>query len=198
MTPRHHLLPALLTLLAQGAGAGPLADPTRPPAALAVPGSYAPASAGLHRSNLDTARAIGAAARAANPPPPPAPIQLQAVQVRADGTALAMVNGRMVKVGDQIDGRSVLAIDGQGLLLKGSVGPERVWLLAGSPKQRVGSISDSRSAHYQAEPAAGEPLAGEGSAERSPVAVPGNNPTAGAPRPPATPVPLALAERTIP
>ena len=174
---------ALLALLPQATSAGPLADPTRPPAALAPPGSYTPApTGGPHRTNLDTARAIAAAARSANPPsvPAPAAIQLQSVQVRADGTALAMVDGHLVRVGDQIDGRRVLAIDHQGLLIKNASGTERVWLLAGSPKQAVGSITASRLAGYQPEPAKTDGLASLN------------------PNTTATPAPLSLAGKSTP
>jgi hypothetical protein len=147
--PRHPLATALgALLLASTASAGPLADPTRPPAALAAPGGLA-AAALPHRANLDTARAIAAAARAAEPPPPATPAHVQAVQVPANGTALALVDGRQVKVGDTVDGRAVLAIDGQGLLLKGPRGPERLWLLAGTPKQTAGTITQSQSARFQ-------------------------------------------------
>jgi len=148
-----HATASLALLLAGASQAGPLADPTRPPAALAAPGGLAAASL-PHRANLDTARAIAAAARAAEPPAPAAPALVQAVQIAANGTALALVDGRPVKVGDQLEGRHVLAIDAQGLLLKGPRGPERLWLLAGAPKQLAGSITDSQTARYQPVPQA--------------------------------------------
>jgi len=188
--------------------AGPLADPTRPPAALVAPGGLA-AAALPHRANLDTARAIAAAARAAEalqPPPPPAVVQ--GVQLRTGGSTSALVDGRTVKVGDALDGRTVLAIDAQGLLVKGPRGPERLWLLGGAPKQAAGSITDSQWARYQAVPAA----TGEGStagAEQPLNAAPGNQPdrqtAPGAQaRPPTTTsaapatAPVSLAGRTTP
>ena len=89
---------AATALAAQG---GPLADPTRPPAALMAPGGLA-AAALPHRANLDTARAIAAAARAADAPPPAPPPSVQAVQLPAHGTARALVDGRQVQVGDEV------------------------------------------------------------------------------------------------
>jgi hypothetical protein len=155
--PHHPCATALgALLLATAASAGPLADPTRPPAALAAPGGLA-AAALPHRANHDTARAIAAAARAAEPPRPATPANVQAVQLPANGAALALVDGRPVKVGDMVDGRTVLSIDGQGLLLKGPRGPERLLLLAGTPKQAAGSITQSQSARFQAAPLPGTP-----------------------------------------
>lgn len=146
--------------LLQGALAGPpaglLTDPTRPPAALSAPGGLA-AAALPHQANRDTARAIAAAQRAAEPPPPPpAPPLVQAVQLptpgSAAGAAVALVDGRLVKTGAQIDGRTVLAIDAQGLLVQspGGRSPERLWLLGGAPKLAAGSITQSQTARYQA------------------------------------------------
>jgi hypothetical protein len=203
----HRPLAGLAVLcLAAAAPAGPLADPTRPPAALMAPGGLA-AAALPHRANADTARAIAAAARAAEPPPPAAPILVQAVQLPASGAALALVDGRHVKVGDQVDGRAVLAIDAQGLLLKGPRGPERLWLLGGSPKQAAGSITGNATARFQAAPLPGQPAEGTatgpatnpapGAADRSPLP---NTPTLPSTisTTPAAPGSLSLAGRTAP
>ncbi|HOB93186.1 MAG TPA: hypothetical protein PK306_13080 [Aquabacterium sp.] len=205
------------------AAAGPLADPTRPPAALSAPGGLA-AAALPHQANRDTARAIAAAQRAAEPPaPPPPPAVVQAVQLPRPGadsaSAAALVDGRLVKPGDLLDGHAVLAIDAQGLLVKGPRGPERLWLLGGAPKQAAGSITQSQTAHYQpatrpgtpsAPPAlagsadAGEALAGPGtSTPLNPSPVSGTGPAAiPAPALPANtsavPTPLSLARRTAP
>ncbi len=216
------LLASALGLLSAGAaGAGPLADPTRPPAALMAPGGLA-AAALPHRANLDTARALAAAARAADAAAPPAAVAtVQAVQLPANlagagagagaaaGTPLALVDGRQVKVGDLVDGRAVLAIDAQGLLLKGPRGPERLWLLAGTPKQAAGSITDSRTARYQpAAPAdlpTGQPGEGQatGTAGRGQIPLtPTNTSNPGNPgnlsTPSAAPGSLSLAGKTAP
>lgn len=182
---------ALLHGATAAAPAGPLADPTRPPAALSAPGGLA-AAALPHQANRDTARAIAAAQRAAEPPPPsapPAPVLVQAVQLPAPGStsgaAAALVDGRPVTVGEQIDGRTVLAIDAQGLLVKGPRGSERLWLLGGTAKQAVGSISQGQTARYQAAPQA-PPDTAEAQATNP-------NITTGA-----APTPLSLARRTAP
>lgn len=195
-TVRHAFAPlsALAALgLAVHATAGPLADPTRPPAALVAPGGLA-AAALPHRANLDTARAIAAAARAADATPPAPPPTVQAVQLPANGIALALVDGRQVQVGDQLDGRAVLSIDAQGLLLKGPRGPERLWLLGGTPKQAAGSITHSQSARYQPAAEPGLPAEGQAArpAPRSPGAAPASSTTSAAPDS------LSLAGRTTP
>lgn len=187
--------------------AGPLADPTRPPAALQAPGGLA-AAALPHQANRDTARAIAAAQRAADPPPPPAPVVVQAVQLPAAGSmpgvAMALVDGRPVKAGEQIDGRNVLVIDAQGLLVKGAKGPERLWLLVGTAKQAAGSITHSQTARYQAPAgtpgmAAGTTAGTDNQAANTPAergntaslsANPGNTSAAT--------TPLSLARRTAP
>lgn len=194
---------------------GPFSDPTRPPAALSAPGGLA-AAALPHQANRDTARAIAAAQRAADPPPPPAPVLVQAVQLPTSGAALALVDGRLVKVGEQIDGRAVLAIDAQGLLVKGLRGPERLWLLGGAPKQAAGSITQGQTARYQAAPQPG-PQAANQAANQAPsvTADPGGtqvsppntttgsgpaaNPAPGQPaNTGAAATPLSLARRTAP
>ena len=194
--PARHTLGGLapaLTLalaLAGAAQAGPLADPTRPPAALLAPGGLAAASL-PHRANLDSARAIAAAARSAEPPAPATPAQVQAVQLPAHGAALALVDGKPVKVGDVVDGRTVLAIEAQGLLLKCPRGPERLWLLGGTPKQAAGSITGSQSARFQAAPATIHDGSAATQAERSTAT--GNPANTSAMQ-----TPLSLAGRTAP
>lgn len=198
------LATATMAATTTATAAGPLADPTRPPAALMAPGGLA-AAALPHRANLDTARAIAAAARAATPPPstpPSAPATLQAVQLPTHGPALALVDGRRVQVGDLLDGRTVLAIDSQGLLLKGPGGPERLWLLAGAPKQAAGSITHSQSARFQAAPLPGMPAddSGAASTATTPTQAPAaRGQTLIAPSTTsAAPGPLSLAGRTAP
>jgi len=108
--PRH--LALLLLLAAGGAAAAPpagLADPTRPPGAVAAP-----------------------VAAASNTPPKvaPAPPRLQSVQLGRGGEATALVDGRLLRVGDALGEAKVVAIDLQGLQLLGPRGSERLWLLA--------------------------------------------------------------------
>ena len=169
--------------------AGPLPDPTRPPANLAMPGPSAnpgPARAQADAAAQTAARQAAAAAAAAMPPPLPplSGVVLQSVQSPARGLAMAIINGQLVKIGDPVAGRLVFSIDAQGVVLNGSAGHERLWLLGDSAKQAAGSILSSRSAQYtpaQDNPEAGATGEAQTRAERS-------NPQG----------PLSLARRTQP
>lgn len=104
-----------LLLVPAVAAAGPplgLVDPTRPPSA-------APAQA--------AAPSRPAASAPDMPAPPP---QLQAVQLARGGASTALVDGRLLRVGDRVGDAKVVAIDLQGLQLQGPRGTERLWLLA--------------------------------------------------------------------
>lgn len=90
------------------------ADPTRPAGALAADAA---------------ASAPRAAARAASAPTPAAP-RLQSVQIGADGSASALVDGRIVQAGDALGALRVAAIDADGLTLRDAKGrSERLNLL---------------------------------------------------------------------
>ncbi|MBP6901001.1 MAG: hypothetical protein KBC73_12970 [Burkholderiaceae bacterium] len=151
---RSRHLPLHLALVAIGAGAvsapplGALSDPTRPPAALQ------PAAPGVA-----TARAIARAASAAPAEPLP---QLQGVQLPARGAPSALLDGRVLRTGDSVAGRRVLAIDNQGVTLSAAAGQaggttERLNLLDGDAKQPPGSIQITRSARYTPGAAEAEP-----------------------------------------
>ena len=133
--------------------AGPLADPTRPPASLASPspsansGPASPARSPADAAAQTAARQAGPAA--ATPPLPPlSGVVLQSVQSPARGPAVAIINGQLVKVGDPVAGRLVFSIDAQGVVLHGTAGNERLWLLGDSTKQAAGSILSNRSAQF--------------------------------------------------
>ena len=145
---------ALATLTAIGLAcggvgqAGPLADPTRPPQAQGG-GAPEPAQARPTGSTSPRTRPAPVAALADTLPPVSlAPLLLQSLQSPARGTAQAMVNGHLVKVGDSVAGRTVTAIDSQGVSLRGPAGDERLSLLGQSSKQAAGSIQAARSAQY--------------------------------------------------
>lgn len=107
---RHPVL--LLLLAAGGATAAPpagLADPTRPPVVTATP---------------------VAAASSTAPKAAPVPPRLQSVQLGRGSEATALVDGRLLRVGDTLGEAKVVAIDLQGLQLMGPRGSERLWLLA--------------------------------------------------------------------
>lgn len=159
---------------AQASGRVPLADPTRPPAfAMPVlPATHAATGTGA------AVRAMPAPA-AAPSAPQPTPV-LQAVHLPAHGSASAVVDGRLVQVGDRVNDRLVMAIDRQGLELQAAApvadaigGPtqtapmaganQRLWLLGQAAKQPPGSITITRSATFvpsaESADSAGEPLA---------------------------------------
>ena len=187
----------LLCLSSPGTIAGPLADPTRPPSSIEA-GSVPIGTA--HRANPATARAIAAAARAAQVEEAPVPLPaVQSVQVPARGPAVALLDGRVVRVGDSLAGRTVIAIDSQGVVLRATRGHpadqpdragkstkaeaplERLWLLGGSPKQPPGSVTATQAAYVPAPQAS---AAQPGNANRT---------AAGTPLPNAAPGPLSLA-----
>jgi hypothetical protein len=111
-----------------------LPDPTRPPLLEAAP---AGAAYGLRRPLRLAAHrgAEAASAPAAVPAPVPVPL-VQSVRLSRQGAATALVDGRLLRVGDRLSGpwgeRAITAIDEQGLLLGAAAkdrAPLRVWLL---------------------------------------------------------------------
>lgn len=143
------------------AQAGPLADPTRPPAGMAA---LQPHATGANGSVNATAAIATPAQRSAAASAPaaaaPAPLQqpvLQSVQLPVRGPAVALVDGQLVKAGDMVGKRMVLIIDSQGLVLRGDAGTERLWLLAGNSKQAPGSIVTTHSVSFVPAPRAPDP-----------------------------------------
>lgn len=185
---------AALFALSLAANAGPLADPTRPPSAQgAATGQRGPLGAGTRPAAAPLVAPVVVA-------PLPLPL-LQSVQLPSpgptQGLALAMIEGQPVRAGDTVAGRLVLSIDSQGLVLRGVAGPERLWLLDGTPKQAPGSILTTRSARYVPAAVDGETTAGtetSSSTERT-----ARSPQASAvPARPATTGPLSLAGKNAP
>ncbi|MEK8049201.1 hypothetical protein AACH10_03015 [Ideonella sp. DXS22W] len=160
-----------------------LPDPTRPPAALATTTVPGPIASG-RVSGAAPAQPAAEAARA------PALPRLQAVQLR-QGNETALIDDRMVRVGDKVGDRVVVAIDAEGVLLRGAAGSgnnangsggeRRLRLLGGDEKQPPGTIQITRSARWQppAEPLVADPALAGASA-------------------PGRPAPVSLAERTRP
>ena len=176
--------------------AGPLADPTRPPSSSMGGAATGPApqrsTSANPSANLAAAQAVARAVAAAEPAP--ALPLLQSVQVPLRGPAVAMVDGRLVKAGDTVDGRVVVSIDNQGLVLTGRNGIERLWLLGGSPKQAPGSIETHRTASFVPAVHAGD------AADAADAARPAQRADRGANNGPqaATPGPLSVAGKTQP
>jgi hypothetical protein len=128
-----------IALLAGVSQAGPLADPTSPPAAISQPRNAA--NAVPLRTTPRPALATAAL------PVLPAPL-LQSLYLPANGPAVAMIDGQLVRAGDPLGTRRVLSIDGQGLMLTDHGGSQRLWLLVGQARQAAGSITTSRRAAY--------------------------------------------------
>lgn len=87
-----------------------LADPTRPPAVVVA--------------------AASAPVPAASAPVPAAAPRLQSVQLPREGAPSALIDDRLVRLGDKLGERTVVAIDAAGLLLRHPKGAtERLPLL---------------------------------------------------------------------
>ena len=108
---------AALTPLAPAmpAHAAPLADPTRPAASALAPAAPAPA-----RTGASAAASAPTTAAAVTPA-----LRVQSVQVPREGRPSALVDGRLVMVGDRLGDREVVAIDTRGVQLRGPQGALR-------------------------------------------------------------------------
>lgn len=116
--------------LSGGAAAQPMADPTRPPALAAA----APATAAERALPAGTA------------PVRPAAPQLQAIHLPRNGTASALVDGRVVRAGEHVGEHTVSAIDASGITLRGARGDTRVLsLLNGVSKTPSGAPPNTSS-----------------------------------------------------
>ena len=124
-TPRAASVLTLCLLASAPLGAVPqlLADPTQPP-------GYAPAAGSS--ATTTSARLAVQALRT------PVPRQLQAVQTSAHGVATALIDARVVRVGDVLgDGPgavTVQAIDADGVTLRGLHYQQRLALTPGGTK----------------------------------------------------------------
>ena len=98
-----------------------LADPTRPP------GFTRPTSTPAVRSG-------GGGSDAVAKVPAPVMPKLQSLQVSAGGGSSALVDGRVVRVGDRLGETLVVTIDAQGILLRGPRYEQRIALVPGGGK----------------------------------------------------------------
>ena len=105
-------------LFAAHAVAEPVLDPTRPMASLLGE----PPEAGPARAPRAAAPAASAVASA---------LRLQSVQTSSSGASSALLDGRLVRVGDRVGEQSVAVIDRHGLTLRGPRGEQRLSLLSG-------------------------------------------------------------------
>jgi MSHA biogenesis protein MshK len=128
MRHAHRLLHPVLAAIAAvivgpAAAAEGVADPTRPPAAAAT----APASAG--------SGAVPAAAAAVLRAAPP---RVQSVQLPREGRGSALVDNRLVFVGDKLGAATISAIDAHGVQLRTAKGAvERLRLLDAQMTQQA-------------------------------------------------------------
>lgn len=102
------LLLILLGALGQAQAQALVADPTRPPAALA-------------------ASAPAANAKPASAPVAPKAPELQALRLGKDLPPLALIDDKLVRIGDRVGEASVLAISEEGVLMRVGRGPDQ-WL----------------------------------------------------------------------
>ena len=134
------------------AAAPTLPDPTRPPTLLLEAPAGASGSAHGLRQPLLGAAGRGAAATSTPAPAAAETPQVQSVRVAAQGEASALVDGRLLHVGDRLAGpwgeRTITAIDELGLLLAATAKertPLRVWLL-GATAQGPESAANANAA----------------------------------------------------
>jgi hypothetical protein len=99
---------------AAGAGARvALADPTRPPGTALAASTASTASTAAAARAPATARVIDGAQR----PAPPAALRLQSLHLPQVGTASALIDGQLLRVGDNLREWTVQAIRTDGVLL---------------------------------------------------------------------------------
>ena len=121
----HCLMAALLVGMPAAAHAQTVTDPTRPPASAAAAAAADPAD-----------RHADAAARLPRPAAAPASApQLQSIQRPATGAASALVDGRLMRVGERIGDQTIVAIDTHGVQLRNARGAlQTLTLLSGVNK----------------------------------------------------------------
>jgi hypothetical protein len=144
MKPSFHHLALALLLTANavdvGAGATAWADPTRPA------GSVVPEGA----ASAPRVARVAVAASAAAPAIP----QLQSIQIGTDGSATALVDGRLLQAGDTLGSSRIAAIDAEGLTLRNAQGRvERLSLISSSIAKRDGGPEKPMAALTEPRPA---------------------------------------------
>jgi hypothetical protein len=133
------LLAAALPASAQTAA---IADPTQPAGAV---------TASLGTANARHARGAG------EPAAPQAWPKLQSVQVGDNGSGSAMIDGRIIQVGDTVGALTLVAIDAQGVLLRGARFEQRLALLPGIEKTALAEPAAPQPAIARVTPAPATP-----------------------------------------
>lgn len=113
-----------------------MADPTRPPEFTRAASTPAVRGGGA-----------GVAAAAVSAPVMP---KLQSLQVSVGGGSSALVDGRVVRVGDRLGETVVVIIDGQGILLRGPRYEQRIALIPGGGKTASTAVGTAASASSDA------------------------------------------------
>jgi len=114
----------MLLLLAAAAAQAQVADPTRPPAALAA-----------------SAPMPGAQAASASAPKPPP--ELQALRLGRNMPPLALIDDKLVRIGDRVGEASVLAISEEGVLMRVGRGPDQ-WLRLNPGVRKLGVAKENQ------------------------------------------------------
>jgi MSHA biogenesis protein MshK len=113
------LLGLALPCLGVGAEPAPLPDPTRPPhGAVVAPGG------------------VAAGADPAGDDEEPAPV-LSSIMIPAGGKPLAVIDGKVVRVGDTVGEAKVVRITETGVVLKGAQGTETLRMTPGVEKKMI-------------------------------------------------------------
>lgn len=111
-----------------------LPDPTRPPANLSTGGRSDAASmtpgGGASAAARPAPGASGASAQVARP-------RLTLIRLDAQGRGVALIDGRLLSVGDRVGDAVVASIDAQGVVLRGAKGWLRLPLIAPSAPHKV-------------------------------------------------------------
>lgn len=130
-------------------GHGQLADPTKPPAALAAPAPDAPAA--------------GAAA-----------VGLQSVIMRKNGKPAALINGEVVELGDKLGEAKLVKITEDAVVLRGPQGEETLRLTPAAEKKiGVGATTRVQKANPDFRGGSPERSAGEATAAGTKVGADG-------------------------
>lgn len=121
---------ALVCLHTSNAGALEIKDPTQPPMTRAAPAAGTGRVTGLLRPNAPSSPAL----------PPP---RVQSLHLPEHGAASALIDGRLLHVGDRLGELTITQIDPQGVELKSTRGMERLQIVTGILKTPLPATTES-------------------------------------------------------
>lgn len=132
----------LLGAWSQAADVIVLSDPTRPPSAvLRAMSSKGSGGQGAGLSAASAAPGASAPASGASAPAVRREPRLMSVRVGADHGSVALLDGRLVMVGDRVGDATVASIDDDGVVLRGPKGSQRLSLTPAASKRWPGMES---------------------------------------------------------